>query len=212
MRRPAQIADLDRLVSRIDTDPAERRRLANYRDVDRYVLLGEPGIGKSTAFEREAKAAGTEPVKAMAFVRGKRPSGGTAFIDALEEYRIGETGIDRLQDLIDALDESDYTGWRIACRAISLGPADALRVAVALDGFATLQLELLDRVEQYALLQAIRVADPSSYVERVAALGADALLGNPTTLILLSRTIDRAPETPTTRAALFAEATRQMSH
>ena len=212
LRHLAQIADLDRLVSRIDIDPAERRRLANYRDDDRYVLLGEPGIGKSTVFEREAKAAGTDPVSAMAFVRGKRPSGGTVFIDALEEYRIGETGIDRLQDLIDALGNSDYTGWRIACRAISLSPADARRVAVALGGFATLQLELLERGEQYALLQAIRVADPTGFVERVAAFGADALLGNPTTLILLSRTIDRAPEIPTTRAALLAEATRQMSH
>ena len=101
MRPPAQIADLDRLVSRIDTDPAERRRLANYREVDRYVLLGEPGIGKSTAFEREAKAAGTEPVSAMAFVRGKRPSGGTVFIDALKEYRIGETGIGMARRLAD---------------------------------------------------------------------------------------------------------------
>lgn len=212
MRHPAQIADLDRLVSRIDTDPAERRRLANYRDVDRYVLLGEPGIGKSTAFEREAKAAGTKPVSAMEFVRGKRPPGGAVFIDALEEYRIGETGIDRLQDLIDALQQSSYTGWRIACRAISLGPADALRVEAALGGFATLQLELLERFEQYALLEAIRVDDPSGFAERVIALGADTLLGNPTTLILLSKAIDYAPETPTTRAALFSEATRQMSH
>jgi hypothetical protein len=212
LRRPAQIADLDRLVSRIDIDPAERRRLANYRDVERYVLLGEPGIGKSTAFEREAKAVGTEPVSAMAFVRGKRPPGGIVFVDGLEEYRIGEAGVDRLQDLIDALEQSEYTGWRIACRAISLAPADALRVAAALGEFAMLQLELLDRVEQYALLRAIRVSDPSGYVERVASLGADALLGNPTTLILLSRTIDHAPNTPTTRAALFAEATRQMSH
>lgn len=212
MSREKGIADLDRLVSRIDTKYPERQRLSGYRELDRYVLLGEPGIGKSTAFERDAKAAGTFPINARAFVRGTNPPGATVFIDALEEYRIGEAGFDRLQDLVDALERSPYRRWRIACRAISMKPADALLMADTLGEYATLQLELLDRMEQYALLRAIEVDDPTGFVARVAAFGADALLGNPTTLILLSDTIDRALQIPTTRAALFAEATRQMSY
>ena len=205
-------ADLDRAVTRIDVPIPERTRLSGQRHYDRYVLLGEPGIGKSTAFAREAAAAGTMPVSAMAFVRGTRPTGAVIFIDALEEYRIGEAGIDRLQDLIDALQTSAYSGWRIACRAISLPPSDAARIAAECGAFAKLQLDLLDTLEQHALLNAIGVVNSGAFVERVMALGADTLLGNPATLILLAKTIDRATTPPATRSALLAEATRQMSH
>ncbi len=82
--------------------------MSDLRDRPRYVLLGEPGSGKSTAFQREAEAADIQPVTARQFGSGgrHRPQGTTVFIDALEEYRIGEAGIDRLATLIEALEEA----------------------------------------------------------------------------------------------------------
>lgn len=206
------IAPIDRSISKVGPDNGASARLSEQRALPRYVLLGEPGIGKSTAFAQEAAAAGTVPVRAADFVEGTRPAGPTLFIDALEEYRIGEDGIDRLRSLVQALAESGYAGWRIACRAISLKPPDARLLTEKLGAYATLQLELLDRFEQRALLAARDEADPSGFIERMHGLGAGALLGNPATLLLLKDTIDAAAVPLDTRAALFGEAARQMSH
>lgn len=101
-------AETDRQVLARESNTPQRFRLSDLRDRPRYVLLGEPGSGKSTAFQREAEAAGIQPVTARQFVSGgrHRPQGTTVFIDALEEYRIGEAGIDRLATLIEALEEA----------------------------------------------------------------------------------------------------------
>ena len=205
------IAILDRRVIRTDGTEPVAGRLSSYRDIDRFVLLGEPGIGKSTAFECEAALAGTHIVRAIDFVGGGRPPGRTVFIDALEEYRIGEAGIDRLHSLLQALKQSGYARWRIACRAISLPPPDALRVRTELGPYAMLQLDLMDVIERRALLTAAGERDPFEFIRKIGSFGADALLGNPATLLLLRTTLERSAVVLDTREALFAEATRQMS-
>jgi hypothetical protein len=205
-------ADIDRLVNvRTDESP-ERHRLSEFRDRQSYVLLGEPGSGKSTSFVREAEAAGSHVITAREFVGGIRPNGRVAFIDALEEYRIGEVGVDRLQSLIDAIASSGYDQWRLACRAISLPPSDALRIADRIGTFDTLQLEPLSSADQRMILQTIGESDPAAFQSKVEAMGAGALMGNPSTLLLLHDTLDRAETPIATRGELLAEATRQMAH
>ena len=58
-----------------------------------YVLLGEPGAGKTTAFHEEARAAGCEAIPARDFIAIDRPEwrGWTLFIDGLDEMRAGST-------------------------------------------------------------------------------------------------------------------------
>lgn len=210
--RSMRIAPIDRQVVRLYENEPVHASISGFRDEPRYVLLGEPGIGKSVAFEQEAEFAGTTPIRAYDFVAGARPPGRVAFIDALEEYRIGEAGIDRLESLINALRTAGYPHWRIACRAISLPPADARRLAHALGDYVTLQLELLNPAERRAMLAAAGEQDPAAFMERIASMGADALLGNPATLLLLRQTFKHTAVPLETRHALFAEATRQMSH
>jgi hypothetical protein len=205
-------ADIDRRATLRSDEFSYNGRLSELRDHARYVLLGEPGSGKSSALLREASAAGIEVVTAKRFAGGHRPAGTTVFIDALEEYRIGEAGVDRLDSLIEALENSPYSGWRIACRAISLPPADALRIERHLGSFETAQLEPLDVRDQRDILTAHGVDDPNAFLQRVDAMGAGALLGNPSTLLLLHKTIDRSTVAITTRGGLLAEATRQMAY
>ena len=205
-------ADVDRRATLRSDASSGQVFLSALRDRDRYVLLGEPGSGKSSAFLREASAAGTEVVTARRFVGGKRPTGTVAFIDALEEYRIGEAGVDRLESLIDAIGGSDYSKWRIACRAISLPPTDATRIERELGSFETAQLEPLNPPDQRRILAARGQANPAAFLAKVEAMGGGALLGNPSTLLLLRDTVDRAETPITTRGELLAEATRQMAH
>jgi hypothetical protein len=212
LQRVRTSADVDRHVSVRGEDTPERRRLSEFRDLTSYVLLGEPGSGKSTSFAREAGAVGSRITTARQFVAGKRPNGRAVFIDAMEEYRIGEVGVDRLESLIDALETCGYDQWRIACRAISLPPSDAIRIEDRLGDFATLQLEPLDFADQRRILSAIGESDPAAFQRRVETMSAAALMGNPSTLLLLHDTLDRAEVPITTRGGLLAEATRQMAH
>lgn len=62
------------------------------------------------------------------------------------------------------------------------------------------------------LLSAVGEPEPALFIEKVAALGAEPLLGNPATLLLLRATFGRSSAVLDTRERLFAEATRQMSH
>ena len=75
-----------------DDIPAESRAIADYRERPAYVLLGEPGAGKSTLFEDEAKLTDGQYISARDFIdldndewREK-----TLFIDGLDEARAGK--------------------------------------------------------------------------------------------------------------------------
>ncbi|MBK1970783.1 MULTISPECIES: hypothetical protein [Brevundimonas] len=90
-------APLPALIDRLVIDEAqpeardEPRRVNGLAEKQRWVLLGEPGSGKSATFEQAAVADGTSALTARAFLEGARPLGDTLFLDAVEEYRIGDT-------------------------------------------------------------------------------------------------------------------------
>lgn len=208
-------ADLDRRVLK-DLAPSEASgkplRMSDLSSRTGLVLLGEPGSGKSTAFALAAAAQGTSVVTAKAFVsKGVRPEGKIAFIDAVEEYRIGETGRDRLEDLIEALKDSQYDHWRITCRSISLPRPDLLHIAKVLGDFETFHLGQLDDDEQKAILRSLGERHPDRVLQRVNDLAAGSLMENPATLKLLHQTLGSATHAIESRGALFAHATRAMA-
>jgi hypothetical protein len=208
-------ANLDRRVLK-DLAPSESSgkplRMSDLALRKGLVLLGEPGSGKSTAFALAAAAQGTTVVTAKAFVsKGIRPEGKVAFIDAVEEYRIGETGRDRLEDLIEALKDSQYDHWRITCRSISLPRPDLLHIVKGLGDFETFHLGQLDQDEQKAILASLGERDPDRILQRVNDLAAGSLMENAATLKLLHQTLGSATNAIESRGALFAHATRAMA-
>ena len=96
--------------------------LQDLRDVHAFVLLGDPGAGKSASFKEEAKALGTVPISARNFVTFKQDPetwvGKTIFIDGLDETRAGGgDGRDILDAIRRKLDQLGHPRFRISCRA-----------------------------------------------------------------------------------------------
>jgi hypothetical protein len=206
-------APLDRAVAE-HTDSVTGGRPGKISDLAneaKFVLLGEPGSGKSTAFAQAAAQAGVQTVTAREFVEGARPEGRVVFIDALEEYRLGEPLRERLSDLANALKDASYTHWRIACRSISLPPAEVRFLTQKLGDFSVWVLRPLDWFQIRAILGHLGEADPSGFMVRVDAMAAGSLMENPATLKLLHQIV-LTGKAISTRGALLAEAVRQMAH
>ena len=109
------------------------RPLTAFRDVAAFVLLGDPGAGKTTEFQREAAALGAGALLRSAydfltFAENRRAewSGKTLFIDGLDEVRAGNgdprTPLNEIRRQLDALGRPRF---RLSCRAADwLGTGD----------------------------------------------------------------------------------------
>ncbi|WP_343699649.1 hypothetical protein [Caulobacter sp.] len=206
-------ARIDRLVVKrgSDPEPGDFKSMSDLAASDRLVLLGEPGIGKSTAFAQAAADEGAEVVRAQDLVQNGRSVGGAVFIDALEEYRIGEPARNRLADIVRVLKASNCTRWRIACRAISLPEPEIRYLDRELGAFETWLLQPLSRFDIRTILTFWGEGDPLGFMGRVDAMAAGGLMTNPATLKLLKSTVLTSADI-STRGALLREATHQMAH
>lgn len=173
--------------------------LAELRKHGAFVLLGEPGAGKSTVFEQEALAAGTAAIPARDFVTLGPPEnwqGKPLFIDGLDEMRAGTADsrgqFDAVRRRLDSLGRPPF---RISCREADwrgAGDKDDL-ARVAPDGKITVaHLDELTH-EQIAQLLAENhgVVDPRDFIEQARERRLGGLLANPQTLRMLAEAVPR---------------------
>lgn len=203
-------------------DPAPRRSLSDLRDVPAYVLLGDPGAGKTTEFEREYEALGDAAVFVSArdfitFDPANRPEwqNKTLFIDGLDEMRAGEVdGRTRLDEIRGRLDQLGRPKFRLSCREADwLGRSDPRALeTVAADGRVTvLRLEPLSHDAAEELLKWTgRVLDAATFQYEARRRGVDAMLDNPLTLQLLAAAVGEEGW-PDGRLELFESACRQLA-
>ena len=186
-----------------DTDrnrPNESRPLDNFRSAPAYVLLGDPGAGKTTVFQAESGAFDDAHfVSARDFSNSnvdRHPEWHekTLFIDGLDEVRAGtadaRTPLNTIWRKLDALGKPRF---RLSCREADwLGANDRRHLAsVSPDGTVTvLRLDPLTDADIVTILEAqSEVDDAQKFIEEAQERGVDGLLKNPQSLELLVKAV-----------------------
>ena len=177
--------------------PVESRPLEHFREEPAYVLLGDPGAGKTTEFELECAALGSDalqvsPWDLIHFEVADHPEwfGKTLFIDGLDEVRAGTsdalTPLHRIRQKLDALGKPRF---RISCRQADwLGTNDLQNLSTVAPG-GKLKLLQLDPLRQLDVLTILGsdpdIEDPNSFIGEAEQRNIDGLLFNPNNLKLL---------------------------
>lgn len=210
---------MDRRILVIDgLDKLERQEIQTLSDLSvcpRVVLLGEPGIGKSTALKFMADSEGNCVVSVRALMNGvvTKPDK-PLFLDALDEYRSDGGKNDKIYTLAKLIQEKSTGTWRLTCRAedwrnqadtrplIEMGAGQQIVVA---------QLLPLDYTEACVVLNSFGETNPEVFLDHAETLGAHAFTENPLSLKLLHKAVSNNGTWPATRFALFTNAIEKLA-
>ena len=173
--------------------------LGGYRAEYAWVLLGEPGAGKSTALKSEAEHTGGQYLRIDEFINlDPDPAwqGKTLFLDGLDEVRASGAGASLLLQLRSQLTRLGKPAFRIACRAADWNGAadrDDLRAATPDGKISVLSLEPLSEDDILTILQHnLGISDSAAFVANAKIRGVADLLANPQTLEMLAKAIHGA--------------------
>lgn len=172
--------------------------LEAYRNLPAYVLLGDPGAGKTEAFKLETEESGGKYIKARDFATfepGTEYQNSTLFIDGLDEMRTGgNDGRIPLDQIRKHLKRLGCPRFRLSCREADwLGASDseALKYVSPNGEIIALHLDPLSGNDIIEILQhKPSVTDPDEFIHKAQENRLDELLRNPQTLNLLMEAVD----------------------
>ena len=203
-----------RLTSDSSSD-AESQSLAAVRDIPAYVLLGDAGLGKTTAFEMECDELGDEGhfVNAGDFLTFSPEdcpewSGKTLFIDGLDEVRAGQSDArSPMNQIRGHLAKLGRPNFRISCRMVDwFGDTDRMKLnAVSPSGeVVTLGLDALTEADiERILAHSSPGADVKSFISNAHDNGVYGLLANPQSLEMLIDLVADGGGWPASRKETF---------
>ena len=161
-----------------------------------YVLIGEPGAGKTTALKAEQEAHGGVYLSVRDFLAfDDKPEwrGTTIYLDGLDEVRAGEfDGRPPLDQLRAKLDRLECPPFRLSCRwADWLGAYDRRRLDRVSGGALTvLQLDPLSEQDINRMLAENHgIEDPKGFIAGARKRRVASVLTNPQNLDLLATAV-----------------------
>ena len=210
------------LRSRVGGVPgwAPAGRLSDFRGAGAYVLLGDPGMGKTTAFECESGQSDGHFLTVRDFLTIPPGADGSArptlFLDGLDEVRAGAEDprrpFDRLRERLAARGRPRF---RLSCRPLEwLGDDDRVRLkALSPDGeVAVLRLEPLDESEIAAFLEGKSGLPATPLWLAASSTDRSAVVrGNPLTLRLFAEAARNGEEWPRSWREGFERACRRLA-
>ena len=209
-------------------DATESKPLSAFRGVPAYVLLGDPGSGKTTEFERESEALGDAALMLssrdfVTFDPDDHPEwrNKTLFVDGLDEMRAGavdaRSTLDEIRRRLDQLGRPPFgrPQFRISCREADwLGRNDRQALsAVAPD--SRIAVLRLDQLTVPAIRELLSLEHPTldaqAFLEDALRFGIYPMLGNPLTLNLLATAVAPGGDWPDSRLKTFERGCLQMA-
>ena len=186
--------------------------LGAYSDAAAYVLIAEPGAGKTVAFETEAARQGAiyETVRNFLRVNKSEWRGKTLFLDGLDESRAGPRDARTpLDDVVTKLDSLGRPPFRLSCRWrdwLAANDKEGLREVSPDRAVTVIRLDPLSKNDiTQILVKNHGVMDPEGFFDAARQRGIDNLLTNPQNLELLARTVARG-KWPESRRDTFEQA------
>lgn len=202
----------------------DSQRLSHFRERQAYVLLGDPGLGKTTEFKKEAQRLGeaAEYVTARKFIRDSLEAhpewrDKTLFVDGLDERRAGTTDPRTpLDQIIEKLGLLERPGFRISCREadwLGLNDRQNLEDVCPNSQITMLRLDPLSDEAATELLRSRGFSNSRAeeFIEEAGNRGLGTLLGNPLTLTLLADAVDQGDAWPKSRMDTFEMACQKMA-
>ncbi len=194
--------------------------LSSYSEVHAWVLIADPGAGKTDAFKTLSEAEGGYYTKARDFVELDLPPDWSSpiFIDGLDEMTAGTTaGSTAFGQIRTKLQNLSTPKFRISCREADWrGNTDsaALQRLVGDRGFLELHLEPLDRSQTKALIAYWQESDKAAaenFIHEAENRDLGGLLDNPQTLRMLVKAVATTPNGwPASKTQTYAMACAQL--
>ena len=207
--------------------PWDYTSLREFRSSPAYVLLGDPGSGKSTEFGQECRALIRELVEEAELVTARdfltldldsHPEWRekTLFIDGLDEVRVGQadarTPFDQIRARLDRLGKPKF---RISCREADwFGGNDRAKLSMVSQDSSvrTLRLNPLTGQDVEAVLDGHPgINDTREFMMEARKRGIGGILHNPQTLGLLADSVAQDGGWPESRLEIFEKACGQMA-
>ena len=191
--------------------------LIEYSAAAAYVLIAEPGAGKTTAFETEAVRQGGEYVTVRDFRTFDKAEwrGKTLFLDGLDEARAGtEDGRTPLDDVRAKLHALGCPPFRLSCRWADWMAAtdrDRLKEVSPDRAVVVMRLDPLSKQNiRDILANKYGVEDPDGFIKAARKRRIDSLLTNPQNLDLLAKSVLRG-KWPDSRKETFEQACHMLA-
>lgn len=224
MNRTQEHLALERSATarRADGSLSMAEPMGHYNDVHSWVLMADPGAGKTDVFETLSKAGGGTYVRARDFVELELTPGWTAplFIDGLDEMTAGNAaGSTALGQIRTKLQRLGAPKFRISCREADWrGSTDstALKLLVEQGRFLELHLAPLMRTQSVSLIahwQQSDQATATAFIGEAEDHNLEGLLDNPQTLRMLFKAVSaNANNWPNSKTQTYEMACAELVH